>query len=424
LSSKHELVVLLGDREVGRLMRDRGGRACFAYADDWRHARRAYPLSLSMPLAGAEHRARVVEPFLWGLLPDNEMILERWGKRFHVSPRNASALLAHVGEDCAGALRIVPPERVDESRDGGIEWLDEADVAARLRELADDASAWRRATDEGQFSLAGAQPKVALWWDGDRWGLPRGATATTHILKPGIAGRDGQALNEHFCMALAREAGLAVARSEVTRFEDQVVIALERYDRLWRDGEVLRVHQEDLCQALAVHPANKYESDGGPGASAIVDLLRDHSQRVMEDVTAFVDALAFNWLIAGTDAHAKNYSILIGAGGAARLAPLYDVASLLPYPDFNPHKTRLAMRIGDKYRLRDIDAHAWAKLTKQLRLDGPWWRDRLRDMARALPDRVACVERQCRNAGVTHPILGALAEALRQRAASCTRELA
>src|SRR4051812_14322554 len=88
-----------------------------------------------------------------------------------------------------------------------------------------------------------------------------------------------------------------------------------------------------MCQALGVHPGSKYQNEGGPTPKAVVDLLREHSADAVADVAAFIDALIFNWLIVGTDAHAKNYSILHQQGGRTRLAPLYDLASILPYPD-------------------------------------------------------------------------------------------
>ena len=424
MTATRELVVLLEDREVARIQRGRGGKCTLTYDESWRYARGAYPLSLSMPLAAAQHPPRVVEPYLWGLLPDNELILERWARRFQVSARNGFGLLANVGDDCSGAVRLLPPDRIDALQRDGIHWLDEGDIAQRLDDLGSDESAWRRTTDEGQFSLAGAQPKIALWWDGVRWGLPSGRTPTTHILKPGISGRDGQALNEHFCMALARQTGLAVASSEIASFEHHIVIVVQRYDRTRHDEHVRRVHQEDMCQALAVHPANKYESDGGPGARAIVSLLRDNSLRMVEDVAAFVDALAFNWLIAGTDAHAKNYSLLIGAGGAVRLAPLYDVASFLPYRDFNRHKTKLAMKVGGKYRLRDIERGAWQKFAAEVRIDEDELLTRIAAMASSLPDHASDVAKQCRDAGLSHPIVPRTATAIQQRALECLRGFA
>src|SRR5437660_5139863 len=159
-----ELVVLLDSREVGRLRRDREARLSFHYSDEWRSAPTAYPISLSMPLASAEHGHSRIEAFLWGLLPDNQRILEHWASRFHVSTKNAFGLIASVGEDCAGAIQFGRPERLQEMfrKRAQVDWLDESGVAERLRSLRSDPSAWRTGGDTGQFSLAGAQAKTAL----------------------------------------------------------------------------------------------------------------------------------------------------------------------------------------------------------------------------------------------------------------------
>lgn len=106
------LVVLADSHIMGDIRRSRSGRLTFIYDDAWRTNSNAYPLSLSMPLVVAEHEHGRIEPWLWGLLPDNEAILARWGQRFQVSPRNAFALLGAVGEDCAGAIQLATPERV------------------------------------------------------------------------------------------------------------------------------------------------------------------------------------------------------------------------------------------------------------------------------------------------------------------------
>ncbi len=417
-----ELLVHLGNRRIGRLLRTRG-RTAFEYDDAWRGGNDALPLSLSMPLAARHHPPKVVEPYLWGLLPDNDSILERWGRRFHVSARSAFALLAHVGEDCPGAVRILAPDRDGQGDQGGIDWLSEADVASRLRSLRADVSAWRAESDAGQFSLAGAQPKTALWFDGSRWGVPRGRTPTTHILKPDILELDGSAENEHFCLQVARGLGLPVVSSRIREFEDQIAIVVERYDRVMTTDGVTRLHQEDVCQALAIHPERKYENEGGPGARTVVELLRDVSSRVDEDIDTFVGALVFNWLIAGTDAHAKNYSLLLGAGGHVRLAPLYDMASALPYPDMAPQKLKLAMKVGGKYRLRDIGRHEWDKLAAEIGIDKGRILAAARNQAASLPDVANDVLGQVREAGLVHPVVEALSSALIERARSCTELL-
>jgi len=207
MKGEPELVALVENREMGRVRRDRNGRLSFAYAEDWRTAADAFPLSLSMPLALGEHGHAKIDPYLWGLLPDNEQVLDKWGRKFHVSARNAFGLIAHVGEDAPGAVQFVKPERIDALRRASpadIDWLTEAMIAERLRALRADHGAWRLPRDTGQFSLAGAQPKTALLFLNGRWGLPSGRVPTTHILKPPTGEFDGHAENEHFCLQLAR----------------------------------------------------------------------------------------------------------------------------------------------------------------------------------------------------------------------------
>lgn len=419
-----ELFVLLSNRVVGRVIQDDRGKLSFTYDDAWRDIRGSYPLSLSMPLAALEHRHNEISAYIWGLLPDNERVLDRWAKKFQVSARNPFALIANVGEDCAGAVQFVRPERLDaviDSEGGDIAWLEEAEIAARIRQLREDQSAWRLPADTGQFSLAGAQPKTALLLQNGQWGVPSGRTPTTHILKPPSADFDGHAENEHFCLAVARALGLPVATSTVMRFEDEVVFVVDRYDRQATEGGVIRIHQEDMCQALGVPPTHKYENEGGPGVAQIVDLLRENSGAPGEDAQVFLDAVALNWLIGGTDAHAKNYSILIGAAGRVRLAPFYDVASILPYKDFDPMRAKLAMKLGGKYRLRDISARDWEKLADELGLKQNAVSERVLAMAEALPAAADGVRRQMRETGMTHGIVDRLVDRLSEHAARCAR---
>jgi serine/threonine-protein kinase HipA len=274
----------------------------------------------------------------------------------------------------------------------------------------------------GQFSLADGQPKTALLYQDGRWGVPSGRIPTTHILKPPTCEFDGHAENEHICMQLASSLGLITARSEVRWFEDQVAIVIERYDRERTDAGVVRVHQEDVCQSLAILPTRKYENDGGTGARAIIGLIRAVSGRPDEDVKRFIDALAFNWLIGGTDAHAKNYSMLIGAEGRARLAPLYDIASILPY-DFDLQRVRLAMKIGGEYRLRDVGPQQWRKLASELRLDADLLLQRVRELALRLPDSLSEVRKAAEDAGLDHPLIARLADKIAERSADCANAI-
>jgi serine/threonine-protein kinase HipA len=471
-----ELVALLDGREVGRVRQTRG-RLGFRYADSWRLADGAYPLSLSMPLLQPDHGHGPIGAFLWGLLPDNEVVLQRWARQFKVSARSAFALIREVGEDCAGAIQFVPAERLAEIQSGqadNVAWLTEDDIAERLRLLRTDAAAGRLEGDAGHFSLAGAQPKTALLYDGQRWGVPAGRIPTSHILKPALPNLDGHVENEHICLNLARALGLPAARSEARMFGDQQTIVIERYDRvdnwayapagsgetampIYRGHLVHRVHQEDLCQALAVSPGQRYQADGGPGAAMIIDLLRSvvfppvafspavvppavlpgeprsrqaesgHSamapagSAATDDIATFRDALILNWLIGGTDAHAKNFSLLLGGRGLVRLAPLYDVATALVYPHLDPMKARMAMSIGGEYRLDRIGPRHWRRFAAETRLNEAALISRIDEMATALPDHLSDELRRAHAIGLRHPVLVRLRDALTERARLCAR---
>ena len=205
-------------------------------------------------------------------------------------------------------------------------------------------------------------------------------------------------------------------------FDDRRAIVVERFDRFRSPQGWLRIHQEDLCQALGVHPSRKYQSDGGPGPKAIVELIRNHSSAPNDDVVTFVDALAFNWLIAGTDAHAKNYGVLI-VPGRIRLAPLYDVASVLPYPRFDVNRVKLAMKIAERYRMNEIRRGDWLKLAEQLGLDSTPLLERIAHMAEAIPDLAPEVGAELKHAGLTDPIIDRLVTRLVGRARSCLKRI-
>ena len=417
-----ELIALVGTMEMGRVQRHARGRLTFTYDDAWRNSADAYPLSLSMSLAAKEHGPDVVEAFLWGLLPDNEMVLERWAKKFQISARNVFGLMSNVGEDCAGAVQFVRPDRRDailSGQEDGVDWLDETELAVRLKALRDDHAAWRMPRDTGQFSLAGAQPKTAVLFVDDKWGIPRGRIPTTYILKPPTGAFDGHAENEHLCLRTARKLGLPTATTRVIDFKGEVAIAVERYDRAFSGRDILRVHQEDMCQALGLPPTKKYQNEGGPSAADLANLIRQYSSARDEDVGRFVDAILFNFLIAGPDAHAKNYSLLIGGGGRVRLAPLYDIASILPYDDYDLHKVKLSMKIGGEYGVLDIRRRHIERFAKDVKLPADAVVERLKTLAERLPDAVSDEARLAAEDGLTSPIIDRLVNRVAKRAAAC-----
>lgn len=388
-----ELVILVEGVTMGRVLEqtDRGGTLSFQYDPGWIELEDAFPLSVSMPLTEAPYRQRFIKTFLSNLLPENPAVLEAWEKKYHVSRHNPFGLLKHVGEDVPGAIQFVQPDRLADYQNPGpmqIQWLTAAQLAERMTLLRRDAAAFRLVNDQGRMSLAGAQAKTALYFDGKRWGVPSGRMPTSHILKPPIPGFGGIVENEHLCQDIAARCGLAAARSFVLELDESVIV-VERFDRLPHPDPariLRRVHQEDMCQALQKLPSEKYQESRGPGIETIVRLLRAVSTAGTEDVWRFLDANILNYLIGGTDAHAKNYSLLFGANQQVRLAPLYDVSTQLPYQDRIPQ--RLAMKVGRFYEIAAIRLADWQNLARHCKLDEAQVVDRVRALAHMLPDQI------------------------------------
>lgn len=389
------LRVYLDGTLIGTATQSSQGSLGFNYDDEYIVMADPTPLSLSLPVLSNRHRDKAVRAYMEGLLPDSEGARQRWAREYNVSPNNPFALLAHVGRDAAGAVQILPPE-VDPAdarvRTGDIEWVSDTDFADLVQDLATHQYDWDPGRFGGRWSLAGAQPKIALFRDpqSGQFGIPRDSTPTTVIVKPAIARYAQHHINEALCQRAANEAGLLAAESEVLEVGGVQVLISTRYDRLYDGTAWHRVHQEDMCQALSVHPSLKHQSDGGPAVGDIADLL-NRLPIEDRDVNAerFFKALSYNVLIGGTDAHAKNYSVVL-IGSRAQVSPLYDAASSAPYDQ----RERLlsSMKIGDHWRMLDVTNSDWRKVGRRLGIPGDQavaWVDGLRDQLSGAFERAA-----------------------------------
>ncbi len=404
-----DLRVLIDGDEIGSVIQDARGKFQFDYDEDYRAKSTAIPLSISMPLSLGTHGDKAIKPFLWGLLPDNDDTLNNWGRRFGVNPRNPFALLGEIGEDLQGAIQMIPPDKLGElKKREGTTLLSREVLSKSFAELIRDPGAVQFTEGGGQFSLAGAQRKKALYLVNGKWYEPRGRTPSTHILKPPIVGLAGQVENEMFCVRLAPRLGLPAPKCWTEHFDDISVVVIERYDRrrlkgrkvLEIDavgGEVHRVHQEDCCQALKVDPRNKYQRDGGPGIKAIMELLSG-SGKPSDDRDRFMRANVFNFVIGGTDAHAKNYGLLLSAGGRYRLAPLYDIASWLPYSK-NRRDDRLAMGIDGYYHFDRIFPRHWEDEARKSGYDPDRALAHIRDLIARVPLEARTLLAECNKEG-------------------------
>jgi serine/threonine-protein kinase HipA len=345
-------------------------------------------LSVSLPTVVSNHHGPQVRYWLAGLLPDRQEVRAAWRRTFKVTSLEEYALLRYVGADVAGAAQFCLPEMVDSLNAGGaLGPLSEGQIGQRLSDLADGASGWGVSPESGQFSLAGAQAKIALHFTGKEWSLPTGAQATTHILKPAIKDMVDQDLNEHLTMRTAAQLGLPVPSTQVLTFAGQRALVIQRYDRLIQDGRVHRIHQEDFVQALGRKPSDKYEASGGPSIVTLVELLRRvvDPRSVTNDVATLLGAAAFNWLAGATDAHAKHYSLLL-AGDQVRFAPLYDLNCFLPYNSRT--YVNLAMSVGPsgQFESTSVTAADWRWIARRAQVDPDNLIQRITDTADSLPD--------------------------------------
>lgn len=425
------LFVLLGGEVAGTLTRsNRQGQIEFTYDDRWRLGSEAYALSLSLPLAGRTFAGQAVSYYLKGLLSDDPSRLSRIAAQYGVAPSDAFGLLANIGEDCPGAVQFARSDRLDALRGAGpgdVTWLSESEVADILRGLATENSDLGMLADEGLFSLPGVLPKVALRWDPrrKRWGRPSGRAATTHILKPPRTGIPFHCQNEHLCLELARELGLDSAHSSILTVEDQTVLSVARYDREITPRSVVRVHQEDMSQALGADPDLKYAAQGAPTLNQIVELLRKWSPRATEESLQVFQAVAYNWAIAGTDAHPRNYSVLIRPGNLVSLAPLYDIASSLlvrrSVPRAKPETWRLAMAIGGYTTIGEIGREAWSDEARRAGLRTDLVLERVSETVSAIPDAAERVVARAVSEGIDSAFADRFARVIRTQ---CAKRLA
>jgi serine/threonine-protein kinase HipA len=356
-----QLDVFLYEYRIGALRRDGIEQYVFQYDASWAAADDTIPLSLSLPLPQRTHTGQVVANFVDNLLPDNPDVRQRWATDAGLGTLEPFYLLQHYGQDVAGAASFRAP---DSSPQTYREHISDDQIAERIRQLRDDETAWHddRLAADGQFSLGGAQTKFSLARHEGRWFETSGGEPSMHVFKPQVKGvRDGE-LVEYLIMRAAYLLGIPTATVELFDAGGQHSLVVERFDRRTESGKTIRLHQEDLVQALGIPRLRKFESNGGPGIDRISALLKKSADA--ESRIRYAVLLIYSWIVLSTDAHAKNYSVFIQPGGAT-LTPLYDASSVIPYlgsDSSTDHEsllrrageTKLAVRYGASYRAGDV----------------------------------------------------------------------
>lgn len=360
------LFVYLNNRLVGHLAKEPSGAISFRYDGGWLGWDQTFPVSLSLPLREDPYRGELVAAVFENLLPDSESLRRRVAEKVGARGTDAYSLLAAIGRDCVGALQFIADgtdERIDSTSIEG-EVVDDAAIEKMLRNLAQAPLGLGR-DEDFRISVAGVQEKTALLHHEGKWLKPHGTTPTTHLFKTQIGqlpnGFDlsNSVQNEYYCLKLFEAFELPVNKVEIQTFGETTALVIERFDRRWtRDGRLLRLPQEDCCQALSIPPSRKYQSDGGPGLVDILNLLKG-SDTPAQDHKLVLKAQILFWLVGATDGHAKNFSIFLGPGGRYSLTPLYDILSAQPSLDagqIQRKQMKLAMSIGDNnhYRIEQV----------------------------------------------------------------------
>ena len=373
-SHTQSLSIWANGQRVGNWRIPVGGNDELRYDEAWLASPEGRPLSLSLPLLrGAVHRGAVVRNYFDNLLPDSQPIRDRIARRFRTQTTDAFALLQAIGRDCVGAIQLLGEDErpTDVEHIDGVP-MDESAVEQLLQQTVDPGGAGGRSTpeDELRISLAGAQEKTALLWHEGQWLRPVGATPTTHILKLplGLVGHrkadfTTSVENEWLCLNILQEYGVPVPLTAMLKFGAQKVLAVERFDRRMHPSGnwLLRLPQEDFCQALGKPSHLKYEADGGPGMIDLANVLR-LSVHAKEDLGTLITVQLLFWMLGAPDGHAKNFSIALLPEGRYRLTPIYDVMSIWPVEgkkpnQFSLHDAKLAMALCGKnkhYRFKDI----------------------------------------------------------------------
>jgi serine/threonine-protein kinase HipA len=377
-SHTQRLIIWLNGTPVG-CWEISAGKATLTYFLDWLNDENTRPLSLSLPFTpnNEPHRGLVVQNYFDNLLPDSDTIRRRIASHFNTGGTEPHQLLAAIGRDCVGAIQLLPEDTqpTDLFKIQG-QVLSEKKIAEILRNTTSDQPLGQRTDEEDlRLSIAGAQEKSALLLHENVWKRPIGSTPTTHIFKLplGLVGAMQADMrtsveNEWLCSRIMQAFDLPIANCEIAHFEDVKTLIVERFDRRYSDDSswIVRLPQEDFCQVKGISPLKKYQSDGGPGITEIMNILLGSSNADIDRYNFFKTQIIF-WLLAATDGHAKNFSIFLQPESKFQATPLYDVLSAHPIIGTTANKmalqrVKLAMSVRGStnyYNIQQIQRRHW-----------------------------------------------------------------
>jgi len=404
------LPVYFEQRLVGTIHVDKGGPS-FTYTSGWIGLRGAFPISITMPLRSERFAAETFLPWAANLLPESEQ-LRTLGQLLGMARSDVIGLLSAIGGDTAGALSFGQAGRAF-----SVQWrpLGKPDELEKM--IEDLPNKPFLVGEEGvSMSLAGVQSKIAVAVGNDGLiSIPMNGSPSTHILKPDSPRLPGGVQNEAFCLTLAKCMGIPTPKVTTGRAGKRTFLLVKRYDRTDVSGRCRRLHQEDYCQALGKPPSAKYESNQtvirGPTLKDIFEITRQHMPPT--EIVRLLDMVIFNVLACNSDAHAKNYSIMIRAGNAS-LAPMYDVMCGEVWENVTKN---LAQKIAGMSRGDQLKRTHWQQFARECGLNPKQVIDRVEALGKSaiVEAEFAALEVAAMPAG-SHAILYKARQAVEQRA--------
>ncbi len=337
--SRRTLLVSLHGMEVGHLWAD-GTHSSFTFHE-------AYLDAADRPVLGQHfedrlrkvtRRRRGMHPWFENALPEKAGLLrERVARAHRIDPEDSAALLALLGDDLPGAVRIR-----------------EVDAGKTDAAIIDETGQYPYV--QARFSLGGVQLKFSMSGEPGRLRLGVGDPEDREwILKIGPEAFPGLAENEHAIMSWCRTAGFDVPETCVVPVRalphlgsipsTPTAFLVRRYDRT-PEG---RVHQEDFAQVLGVRPEAKYEATDAAGLSRL-------ARQILGEPGAeeYLRRLVVIVATGNADAHLKNWSLIYRERTRAAWSPLYDQVATIAYPQLG---ARLALRIGHAQHLHQVERH-------------------------------------------------------------------
>lgn len=384
------LNVILNKEIVGQLTQDPSGEMSFEYSNFWLSKNNSYPISISLPLQQNKFKNRECKPFFAGILPEeeNRKII---AKNLGISAANDFAMLDKIGGECAGALTFQKASEEFYLIDSYYHLLTEMELIDIISELPiRPLLAGERGV---RLSLAGAQDKIAITIENNKFMLPINGALSTHIIKPAIPKYEKIVYNEKFCLDLASSIGLKSAKASIRKFGDIDCLIIERFDREYdKENKLQRLHQEDFCQALGYVPELKYQIEGGPSLNECFNLIREKFAIPVLDITTLLEGVIYNYFIGNNDAHAKNFSLIYKNNNdriELRLAPFYDMLSTRVYPELSQN---MAMKIGRKYDSELLLTQDWEDFATNCNLSIPLLKKKLNEIATRIMSNIDNIE--------------------------------